>query len=582
MKRLEYNHIKEIEPFIRKYGYNEYNCNIVTLLMWKDLYEFYYEVHEHFLVGYWQYLGKIRWMMPLCEEKYFKEAMDYILNYSKTHNIKFSLEAVVEPFVNLLKKYYPEHTFIYRLEENAGDYIYDVSQHATLKGKKMQKRRNHYNAFIKEYNGRFEYVPYKKEMKENVLFFLNNWKEEHHHKDDIEEEIKGISQLLDHYDELKLFGGVFYIDNKISGFTLASKLYDNTLQIHVEKVNHHIRGLYVALLKSFLNEHLEYHFMNREDDLGLPELRKAKMDLQPLYRVIKYAVELNNIKLIRPNDTHTNEIKQLWLECFEDENTNSTEFYFNHLYHKDYTYAIEYNQHIIAAMQIKPMKLKVGEKEIDTHFIVGVCTQKMYRGNGLMRIMMEKAIDDHRNDAFLILQAYNWDIYKTFNFNEKYFHKIAIIKDKFEDITQNVYNFKFGYNTHLMLESYKRFTSCYEGYCLRDVSYYDEYFIPYHQNENHKTIFVFQDDECLGYIVYELLEDHIYVHEMTIKNNDALKVTLNELLDEIQNIKVRMPIQLNLNSNEQIIANMAIRYQDETIQKEIEGLSSKLFINEIL
>ncbi|WP_052466484.1 GNAT family N-acetyltransferase [Beduini massiliensis] len=582
MKKIDYNDIEEIRSYIEKYGYNEYNCNIVTLLMWKDVYELYYEIHEHFFVGYWLYHDRIRWMMPLCDEAHFKEAVDFMLEYSKQHEIEFVVEAAVEPFVELLKKYYPKNTFIWRLEENAGDYVYDVSMHATLKGKKMQKRRNHYNAFIKEYEGRFKFIPYQNYMQEEVLRFLNQWKDSHDRKEDIEAEINGIGGLLAHYDELNLLGGCLYIDGKIEAFTLASRLYKDTLQIHVEKANRSIRGLYVAVLKHFLNEHLDYHFINREDDLGLPELRKAKMDLHPLYRLNKYAIGLNQTKLIRPDDQYTAQIKQLWLDCFADENETSTDFYFNHLYNPTYTYAIECYGQILAAMQIKPMTLKIGDKDVDTHFIVGVCTKRNFRGNGFMRTMMNQALNDHKEDQLLILQAYNWDIYHSFDFHETYYHKKAVIKQPFENIDNVVYNFKKEVRAESLLKSYQSFTKAYTGYRIRDIDYYQNYFIPYHQNEGHFILNIYKEETCIGYLVYEKSNDSILIHEAIIGDQSGLKAVLNDLLCEVKQIEIRMADNIELIDNEITLANMAVRCQDDGLKTEIEKLTSTLFISEIL
>ena len=45
--------------------------------------------------------------------------------------------------------------FIYEQDIDAQDYVYDIDMHKTLSGKKMQKRRNHFNAFMKEYEQRY-------------------------------------------------------------------------------------------------------------------------------------------------------------------------------------------------------------------------------------------------------------------------------------------------------------------------------------------------------------------------------------------------------------------------------------------
>ena len=88
----------------------------------------------------------------------------------------------------------------------------------------------------------------------------------------------------------------------------------------IEKANSEIRGLYVAILKHFL-ETLESDvlYINREEDMGLEELRKAKTNMHPIYKVKKFTAHQSSLQLQQANDTWLPQIKQLWIEQFKEE-----------------------------------------------------------------------------------------------------------------------------------------------------------------------------------------------------------------------------------------------------------------------
>ena len=97
---------------------------------------------------------------------------------------------------------------------------------------------------------------------------------------------------FEHYEKHKdtKVGGI-YIDGKLEAFTFADMLKDDTVCVHLEKANPEIKGLYPAINKIFLCEEFEdVKFVNREDDLGLENLRKAKLSYNPVELVEKYVI----------------------------------------------------------------------------------------------------------------------------------------------------------------------------------------------------------------------------------------------------------------------------------------------------
>ena len=196
----------------------------------------------------------------------------------------------------MLQKDYPGK-FKYIEERDYFDYVYDAEALRTLKGRKNQKKRNHLNYFLKEYEGRFEYKKLGKKEFEDCIELLRAWasnKAEQGDVDDgIDDEFIGIKKIFDNYDvleeEVKVAG--VYIDNKLEAFTIGEYINDDMALIHIEKANPEIRGLYQYINQQFLVHEFEnVEFVNREEDLGIEGLRKAKLSYHPCKFVEKYTV----------------------------------------------------------------------------------------------------------------------------------------------------------------------------------------------------------------------------------------------------------------------------------------------------
>ncbi len=102
-----------------------------------------------------------------------------------------------------------------------------------------------------------------------------------------------IVNSLREFENLDLTGAVIRIDGKIEALTIGERLNDNTAVIHFEKANAEVDGLYQVINNWFCREMLsDFEFVNREQDLGDPGLRRAKMSYHPNHMVEKYVAKL--------------------------------------------------------------------------------------------------------------------------------------------------------------------------------------------------------------------------------------------------------------------------------------------------
>lgn len=277
MKDLTINDYNEIVPYLDKANYKGYNSNFITMMMWNHEYHIQYETHPNFMVMLHHYKDILFWAMPFCEEAYYKEAIEYMIDYSKQHQFEFMIDCAIEDFVVKIKPLFKDKLLYERTPYN-DDYIYDRKKLETMSGKKMQKKRNHYNAFVKAYPD-FEYRELDNiEDFDMIVQCLIRWERDQSAlSESTTSEIRGIMTLLSYQNQLDFKAAGIFIDGEMEAFTIASMLKHQTIQIHVEKANKDIRGLYPAILKHLLeNSYPDALYVNREEDMGLENLRDRK------------------------------------------------------------------------------------------------------------------------------------------------------------------------------------------------------------------------------------------------------------------------------------------------------------------
>lgn len=166
------------------------------------------------------------------------------------------------------------------------DYLYLREDLATLEGKKYHKKRNHVNAFMNNYQ--YEERKFCSESLKEAYWILDAWHEERGRDDDY----YASKEALDLCRELELCGYIVYADGKPAAYTMGEGLQKGkTFVVHIEKGISEFKGVYQFINMAFaaiLPRHVQY--INREQDLGNPGLRQAKMTYLPCSFVKKYRV----------------------------------------------------------------------------------------------------------------------------------------------------------------------------------------------------------------------------------------------------------------------------------------------------
>lgn len=528
MKKLTVENWKELQQYINLADYHEYNSNAMTLLMWSNRYEAYFETYEDFALVYTKMPHrKPVWLMPFCALEHRKKAVTMLKKRCEELAVPYEIHSMTKEFKDWLMQEYPFEFLIWDCY-NARDYVYDRSQQETLTGKKMQKRRNHFHAFIKQYEGRYRYKALEREDIPHIVEFLKRWKavKKEEEYETIDAEGEGIALLFQHWEELPLEGGCIYIDNKLEAFSITSRLAKDTVQIHVEKANRDIRGLYIAILKFYLETlDEEVRYINREDDMGLSELRKAKSDMQPVFKIQKFGSCHQQLQIQKATEKWQAAIEKLWSARFDDETEESTQYYFSHSYKPEDTWLLCSGDELIAMAQFRPIDIALQKQREHIYFLFGVATNQDYEGCGYMKLLLHMVMQKkpYADAKFIFLQAYNWDIYRSLGFQERYqaqrwkLNKNAYTKPA-------VGNFSEDYTIQELLHLYNIYTKNKEGYRLRDEAYYEEQFLPYADLWGQKLLVYKQDGQAKGYLLIaenaeelEILEC-IYIGDEVLQN----------------------------------------------------------------
>lgn len=272
-------------------------CDSVFLecFIWKEFYYVRYAIWEEKAVLWlMENNGKYFSAMPLCKEEDLEEAFHAIEAYfNEELGFPLVINLADEAAIECLQL--SEEHYLVKEQEGSQDYLYLGDAMRNLSGRKLHKKKNRVNAFLRQYEGRFEYRSLGCSSKEEIWKFLDQWRlqkgesvEEH-----LDYEVRGIHDILKNCGVLNVRMGGIYIDGRLEAFSIGSyNALEEMAVIHIEKANPEINGLYQAINQLFLiHEFPEAVWINREDDMGLEGLRKAKMSYNPADFAKKYLVE---------------------------------------------------------------------------------------------------------------------------------------------------------------------------------------------------------------------------------------------------------------------------------------------------
>jgi len=247
-------------------------------------------LHEGNLAFFCQFNRRSVYLFPLGEN--LKPTLDAIISDARKRGIPCRLTSLTPADREKLEQWYPGQ-FYFCPDRDSFDYVYSVEALADLKGKKLQRKRNHCNRFRLLHPG-CTVQPITEENTPAVLAFTEQWYAQRKAADPTASfhlEQVAITKALQHREVLSMEGIVLQDKGRIIAMTIGSALNADTFDVHFEKAAEDYDGAYAVINQEFARylrkKYPQLLWLNREDDLGLEGLRKAKLSYCPDHLIEK-------------------------------------------------------------------------------------------------------------------------------------------------------------------------------------------------------------------------------------------------------------------------------------------------------
>lgn len=229
---------------------------------------------------------------PVMQEAGLISCINTLLKDCASLNKKLSFETVTKDFAISLQNAFPGR-FSYSNERDLAEYIYTTESLATLSGSKLDAKRNHINTFMSKYPNSLIEKMNAQNIEDAKAFQLSWLAERNTYEADARLNIENdsIIQYLNNYSSFNFNGIIIYVDGVVAGFAAGVPLSDQCMDEIIEKGNREYAGIYQVLCREFAAKCcIGYTYINREEDIGIPGLRKAKESYHPYLLLEKYIV----------------------------------------------------------------------------------------------------------------------------------------------------------------------------------------------------------------------------------------------------------------------------------------------------
>lgn len=270
------------------------NCDLTfaNLCSWRFLYHTQYAVMDGYVIFRFRLESRYVYMMPVGAGD-MKPILEAMMEDAWMLGVQFNMLGVTYEMRTWMENVMPR-TFRFSENRDYYDYVYRRTDLASLTGKKYQAKRNFLNRFRKEYP-EYEYRQLTKDLIPECIRLAERWRMMNDEGEDeaLGAELQSLTFALKYMDELDVMGGALCVDGRLVAFAYGAAINQNTWDICVEKADTNYEGAYAMINYEYAN-HLpeQYVYINREEDLGLPGLRKAKLSYQPYLLLEKYVAEL--------------------------------------------------------------------------------------------------------------------------------------------------------------------------------------------------------------------------------------------------------------------------------------------------
>ena len=301
----------------------------------------------------------------------------------------FSITNLSQRDIDFLERTFPgEFEFSGPLTERY-DYICLRERIIALEGKEMRPKRQHLYQFPRFYPNH-EYCPLEPSLFPECLRLLQQWSDNAEalgHVQGNESKVmerESISHVFEHWEQFGAIGGALFVDGKMAAFTYGIPINGNTFDLCVEKADIAYKGVYTVVRHEFM-QHIpeQYTYINLEEDMGLPGLRRAKSSYHPAYQIKKdRAVSLPE-QSVEVEGRRRDGARHLMRTVFNDRD-EALDIFFTRVYTAAGNYCSIHEDQVVAAAQALPYSLLYHGWQADVVYLYAVGTLPEFRGRHLM------------------------------------------------------------------------------------------------------------------------------------------------------------------------------------------------------
>lgn len=220
----------------------------------------------------------------------YGEVFEEMRKFSEANGYPLTIGSVTPRQFDIFKELFPADSYSISTDEGGWDYVYLSSDLAELKGKKYHGKRNHLKKLLAM---DYSYEPLtEKDFDDCITYAANTYNSDRGYDDYSKQcEQFAINTYFENFHELGLSGGILRVGGEIAAFTVGERINSNTLGVHIEKAEADIDGAYPAINNFYsADAGKDFEYINREEDLGIEGLRKAKRSYHPAFMIEKYTV----------------------------------------------------------------------------------------------------------------------------------------------------------------------------------------------------------------------------------------------------------------------------------------------------
>lgn len=294
---LKFKHIsledrEQFKIYTDKYPLMQCDISFEQLYLWRNDLSVQIGYYEDFLIVKCFFDGVNYFKYPVGG-KNTKSVIAEMGRYCETQGYNLEFQNVTEENCREIEAYFPgEFNFVE--ERDNFDYIHLLKDLATFSGNALSRKRCECNRFIRDYNWSVQDI--NEQNIDDCKAFVDFWMRQNAERmdEDIKDEYVKLYEAFDNYELWGLEGICLWVDDRICALTFGRIITENTFDVFFEKADIDVYGAYPMvcreLVRGLAQKHPKLVYINREEDMGLLGLRKAKELYRPEFMIKKYTV----------------------------------------------------------------------------------------------------------------------------------------------------------------------------------------------------------------------------------------------------------------------------------------------------